>query len=333
MVTFYFSADIYLTKFDLKYYFDLAISHHPKGENIMKPGTFLPDTVSALSLGLALMFGTAGLPHILMRFFTVKDAKEARKSVFYATGFIGYFYILTFIIGFGAIALLLGNPQFTNADGSFNGASNMIAVTLADVLGGDVFLGFISAVAFATILAVVAGLAISGAGAISHDLYVNVIKKGDVKHEDEMRVTKIATIAIGIFAILLGIVFEKQNVAFTVGLAFAIAASVNFPILLLCIYWKNLTTKGAFWGGLIGLIVVLALVILSPSIWVKSFGFSEAIFPYDHPALFSMPLSFILIYIISKLDNSKRAKKDKEGFEAQDFRAQSGVGVSEAVVH
>ncbi|XAK37847.1 cation acetate symporter [Campylobacter coli] len=324
---------LYLTKFDLKYYFDLAISHHPKGENIMKPGTFLPDTISALSLGLALMFGTAGLPHILMRFFTVKDAKEARKSVFYATGFIGYFYILTFIIGFGAIALLLGNPQFTNADGSFNGASNMIAVTLADVLGGDVFLGFISAVAFATILAVVAGLAISGAGAISHDLYVNVIKKGDVKHEDEMRVTKIATIAIGIFAILLGIVFEKQNVAFTVGLAFAIAASVNFPILLLCIYWKNLTTKGAFWGGLIGLIVVLALVILSPSIWVKSFGFSEAIFPYDHPALFSMPLSFMLIYIISKLDNSKRAKKDKEGFEAQDFRAQSGVGVSEAVAH
>lgn len=324
---------LYLTKFDLKYYFDLAIYHHPKGENIMKPGTFLPDTVSALSLGLALMFGTAGLPHILIRFFTVKDAKEARKSVFYATGFIGYFYILTFIIGFGAIALLLGNPQFTNADGSFNGASNMIAVTLADVLGGDVFLGFISAVAFATILAVVAGLAISGAGAISHDLYVNVIKKGDVKHEDEMRVTKIATIAIGIFAILLGIVFEKQNVAFTVGLAFAIAASVNFPILLLCIYWKNLTTKGAFWGGLIGLIVVLALVILSPSIWVKSFGFSEAIFPYDHPALFSMPLSFILIYIISKLDNSKRAKKDKEGFEAQDFRAQSGVGVSEAVAH
>lgn len=324
---------LYLTKFNLKYYFDLAISHHPKGENIMKPGTFLPDTISALSLGLALMFGTAGLPHILMRFFTVKDAKEARKSVFYATGFIGYFYILTFIIGFGAIALLLGNSQFTNADGSFNGATNMVAVILADVLGGDVFLGFISAVAFATILAVVAGLAISGAGAISHDLYVNVIKDGKIDHKSEMRITKIATIVVGIFAILLGIVFEKQNVAFTVGLAFAIAASVNFPILLLCIYWKNLTTKGAFWGGLIGLMVVLALVILSPSIWVKSFGFSEAIFPYNHPALFSMPLSFILIYIISKLDDSKRAKKDKEGFKAQDFRAQSGVGVSEAVTH
>ncbi|EOJ7832565.1 cation acetate symporter [Campylobacter upsaliensis] len=324
---------LYLTKFDLKYYFDLAISHHPKGESIMKPGTFLPDTISALSLGLALMFGTAGLPHILMRFFTVKDAKEARKSVFYATGFIGYFYILTFIIGFGAIALLLSNPEFINADGSFKGASNMIAVTLAELLGGDIFLGFISAVAFATILAVVAGLAISGAGAISHDLYVNVLKNGKVDHKSEMKITKFATIGIGIFAILLGIVFENQNVAFTVGLAFAIAASVNFPILLLCIYWKNLTTKGAFWGGLIGLIVVLALVILSPSIWVKSFGFSEAIFPYDHPAFFSMPLSFLLIYLISKFDNSKRAKKDKEGFETQDFRAQSGVGISEAVAH
>ncbi|EAI8782681.1 cation acetate symporter [Campylobacter upsaliensis] len=324
---------LYLTKFDLKYYFDLAISHHPKGESIMKPGTFLPDTISALSLGLALMFGTAGLPHILMRFFTVKDAKEARKSVFYATGFIGYFYILTFIIGFGAIALLLSNPEFINADGSFKGASNMIAVTLAELLGGDIFLGFISAVAFATILAVVAGLAISGAGAISHDLYVNVLKNGKVEHKNEMKITKFATIGIGIFAILLGIVFENQNVAFTVGLAFAIAASVNFPILLLCIYWKNLTTKGAFWGGLIGLIVVLALVILSPSIWVKSFGFSEAIFPYDHPAFFSMPLSFLLIYLISKFDRSKRAQKDKEGFETQDFRAQSGVGISEAVAH
>ncbi|EAJ2126655.1 cation acetate symporter [Campylobacter upsaliensis] len=324
---------LYLTKFDLKYYFDLAISHHPKGESIMKPGTFLPDTISALSLGLALMFGTAGLPHILMRFFTVKDAKEARKSVFYATGFIGYFYILTFIIGFGAIALLLSNPEFINADGSFKGASNMIAVTLAELLGGDIFLGFISAVAFATILAVVAGLAISGAGAISHDLYVNVLKNGKVDHKSEMKITKFSTIGIGIFAILLGIVFENQNVAFTVGLAFAIAASVNFPILLLCIYWKNLTTKGAFWGGLIGLIVVLALVILSPSIWVKSFGFSEAIFPYDHPAFFSMPLSFLLIYLISKFDRSKRAQKDKEGFETQDFRAQSGVGISEAVAH
>ncbi|MDA3967864.1 MULTISPECIES: cation acetate symporter [Helicobacter] len=324
---------LYLTKFDLSYYFAEAVKNHPQGEKIMLPGGFLPDTISAVSLGLALMFGTAGLPHILMRFFTVKDAKEARKSVFYATGLIGYFYILTFIIGFGAIALLLGNPNFLNEDGSYNGISNMIAVTLAQVIGGDLFLGFISAVAFATILAVVAGLAISGAGAISHDLFVNVCKNGECDPKLEMKVTKIATIGIGILAIFLGIIFEKQNVAFTVGLAFAIAASVNFPILLLSIYWKELTTKGAFFGGLIGLIFVVVLVVLSPSIWVKSFGFEEAIFPYDHPAIFSMPLTFVLIYVISKLDNSKRATIDRAGFEAQDFRAQSGVGISEAVAH
>lgn len=324
---------LYLTKFDLSYYFSQAIQNHPKGDSIMLPGTFLPDTVSAVSLGLALMFGTAGLPHILMRFFTVKDAKEARKSVFYATGLIGYFYILTFIIGFGAIALLMGNPEYTNADGSFNGATNMVAVILAKAIGGDYFLGFISAVAFATILAVVAGLAISGAGAISHDLFVNVCKNGVCDPKLEMRVTKIATVGLGILAIILGIVFENQNVAFTVGLAFAIAASVNFPILLLSIYWSGLTTKGAFWGGLIGLVTVMSLVILSPSVWVKSFGFAEAIFPYDHPAIFSMPLTFVLVYLISKFDNSKRAKIDREGFKAQDFRAQSGVGISEAVAH
>lgn len=324
---------LYLTKFDLSYYFSQAIQNHPKGDSIMLPGTFLPDTVSAVSLGLALMFGTAGLPHILMRFFTVKDAKEARKSVFYATGLIGYFYILTFIIGFGAIALLMGNPEYTNADGSFNGATNMVAVILAKAIGGDYFLGFISAVAFATILAVVAGLAISGAGAISHDLFVNVCKNGVCDPKLEMRVTKIATVGLGILAIILGIVFENQNVAFTVGLAFAIAASVNFPILLLSIYWSGLTTKGAFWGGLIGLVTVMSLVILSPSVWVKSFGFAEAIFPYDHPAIFSMPLTFVLVYLISNFDNSKRAKIDREGFKAQDFRAQSGVGISEAVAH
>lgn len=324
---------LYLTKFDLSYYFSQAISHHPKGEAIMSPGSFLPNTISAVSLGLALMFGTAGLPHILMRFFTVKDAKEARKSVFYATGLIGYFYILTFIIGFGAIALLYGNPEFTNPDGSYSGVANMVAISLAEVLGGNVFLGFISAVAFATILAVVSGLAISGAGAISHDLFVNVCKDGKCDPKLEMRVTKGATIFLGVLAIALGFLFEKQNIAFMVGLAFAIAASVNFSILLLSIYWKNLTTKGAFWGGLIGLVVVLTLVVLSPSIWVKSFGFESAIFPYDHPAIFTMPLTFIAIFIISKLDSSKRAQIDRSGFEAQDFRAQSGVGASEAVAH
>ncbi|TQR53626.1 cation acetate symporter [Campylobacter troglodytis] len=320
-------------KFDLGSYFQTAIANHSKGEAIMSPGTFLPDTISAISLGLALMFGTAGLPHILMRFFTVKNAQEARKSVFYATGFIGYFYILTFIIGFGAIAFLLGNPEFIDETGKFTIPANMEAIMLSKVLGGDVFLGFISAVAFATILAVVAGLAISGASAISHDLYVNVIKDGSCDPKVEMRVTKIATICLGIIAIILGLAFQGQNVAFMVGLAFAIAASVNFPIILLSIYWKNLTTNGALYGGLIALVTVLSLVVLSPSVWVKVLGNEAAIFPYDHPGIITIPLGFIAIYVISKLDFSQRAKIDKEGFAAQDFRAQSGVGISEAVAH
>lgn len=324
---------LYYADFDLASWFEKAVSNHKSGEAIMRPGTFLPDPVSALSLGLALMFGTAGLPHVLMRFFTVKDAKEARKSAFYATGLIGYFYILTFIIGFGAIAFLLGNPDFTDSEGKFTHPNNMAAVILAQALGGDVFFGFICAVAFATILAVVAGLAISGAGAISHDLFVNVCKNGVCDPKLEMRVTKGASIGLGILAIILGIGFEGQNVAFMVGLAFAIAASVNFPIILLCIYWKNLTTKGVFWGGLIGLVSVLTLVLLSKSVWVKLFKFPEAIFPYEHPAIFTMPLTFLLIFIISKLDNSERAKIDRLGFKAQDFRAQTGIGASEAVAH
>lgn len=324
---------LYYADFDLASWFEKAVSNHKSGEAIMRPGTFLPDPVSALSLGLALMFGTAGLPHVLMRFFTVKDAKEARKSAFYATGLIGYFYILTFIIGFGAIAFLLGNPDFTDSEGKFTHPNNMAAVILAQALGGDVFFGFICAVAFATILAVVAGLAISGAGAISHDLFVNVCKNGVCDPKLEMRVTKGASVGIGILAIILGIGFENQNVAFMVGLAFAIAASVNFPIILLCIYWKNLTTKGVFWGGLIGLISVLTLVLLSKSVWVKVFHFPEAIFPYEHPAIFTIPLTFLLIFIISKLDNSERAKIDRAGFKAQDFRAQTGIGASEAIAH
>ena len=324
---------IYRSEFNLGLYFDLAIANHPNGEDIMKPGGLLADPISAISLGLALMFGTAGLPHILMRFFTVKDAKEARKSVFYATGFIGYFYILTFIIGFGAIAFLLGNPEFIGSDGKFNGIANMEAIELSKVLGGDIFYGFICAVTFATILAVVAGLTISGAGAISHDLYVNVCKNGQCDPNQEMKVTKRATIALGLLAILLGMAFEGQNVAFMVGLAFSIAASVNFPIILLCIYWRGLSTKGVFYGGLIGLLGVISLVILSPSIWVSVLGFENAIFPYNYPAIFSMPITFVAIYIISKLDNSQRAKMDRTGFEAQDFRAQTGIGASGAVSH
>ncbi len=241
------------------------------------------------------MFGTAGLPHILMRFFTVKDAQAARKSVLYATGFIGYFYILTFIIGFGAIVLVSTDAAFLDAGilektksgiAAIKGGSNMAAIHLANAVGGNLFLGFISAVAFATILAVVSGLALAGASSISHDIYAMVIKDGKANEQDEIRVSKIATLFLGVLAIILGIIFENQNVAFMVGLAFAIAASCNFPVLAMSIFWKGLTTRGAMIGGFLGLISAVVGVILSPAVWEATLGNPKgsAPIPLDNPA-------------------------------------------------
>ena len=312
--------------FDLEQLFRQAIAVHDKGEAIMGPGTLVSDPVSAISLGVALIFGTAGLPHILMRFFTVADAKQARRSVFFATGFIGYFYMLTFIIGFGAIVLISTNPDFLNADGGLIGGNNMAAIHLSQAVGGDMFLGFISAVAFATILAVVSGLTLAGASAISHDLYASVIKKGEASSDREIRVSRIATIVLGIVAIVLGILFEKQNVAFMVGLAFAIAASANFPILILSMYWHRLTTRGALVGGFSGLTTAIVLVILGPIVWVDILGYAEAIFPYKYPALFSVLTAFVLIWLFSVTDNSERGKKERALFEHQFIRSQTGIG-------
>ncbi len=331
-----FMAFMVMAKMDFSFetLFNSAIEAHTKGIAIMSPGGLVSDPVSAISLGLALMFGTAGLPHILMRFFTVPDAKEARKSVFYATGFIGYFYILTFIIGFGAIVLLLANPQFLEPGTSkIVGGNNMAAIHLAQAVGGDMFLGFISAVAFATILAVVSGLTLSGASAISHDLYASVIRSGKANETEEVKVSRIATICLGILAILLGIIFEKQNVAYMVGLAFAIAASVNFPILFLSMYWQKLTTSGAFIGGSVGLFTAIICMILGPTIWVDTLGNDTAIFPYKHPALFSMTAAFVVIFIVSLLDNSERAKKESADFIPKFVRSQTGLGAEGASNH
>jgi cation/acetate symporter len=304
-----------------------------KGIEIMSPGGLVSDPVSAISLAVALMFGTAGLPHILMRFFTVGDAKEARKSVFFATGFIGYFYILTFIIGFGAIVLVSTNPEYLDAAGQIIGGNNMAAIHLSHAVGGDFFLGFISAVAFATILAVVSGLTLAGASAISHDLYASVIKKGNADGMAEMKVSKIATICLGVVAIGLGIAFEKQNIAFVVGLAFAIAASANFPILFLSMFWSRLTTRGAVIGGSLGLATAVLLVILGPIVWVQILGNAEALFPYKYPALFSVSVAFIGIWFFSVTDRSDDAKREHEAFEAQYIRSQTGIGAEGAVDH
>ena len=309
------------------------------GLAIMGPGGFVKDPISAISFGMALMFGTAGLPHILMRFFTVPDAKEARKSVFWATTWIGYFYVLIFIIGFGAITLVLTNPEFADtAKGIIKGgggSANMAAVLVAKAVGGNVFFGFISAVAFATILAVVAGLTLSGASAVSHDIYATVIKKGNVDSASELKVSRLTTLALGVVAVLLGIAFEKQNIAFMVSLAFAIAASANFPVLFMSVLWKDCTTRGAVVGGFLGLFSSVGLTVVSPSVWEAVLGHpvGSALFPYSSPALFSITIGFAGVWLFSMLDRSPQAARERALYKAQQVRSETGLGASGASGH
>jgi len=319
--------------------FAKAVEVHAKKDAIMAPGALISDPISAISVGMALMFGTAGLPHILMRFFTVPNAKEARKSVAWATTWIGYFYILTFIIGFGAITNLIPNPADYFVGGELakglKGGGNMAAVHLSGAVGGNLFLGFISAVAFATILAVVAGLTLSGASAVSHDLYASVWRHGNVDSATELRVSKITTVFLGIIAVLLGIIFEKQNVAFMVMLAFTIACSANFPVLFMSVLWKNCTTRGAVAGGTVGLILSVVLTIVSPAVWEAALGNPKgsAMFPYASAAIFSMTAAFFVIWLVSLLDNSEQAQKERALFGDQLTRSETGVGAAAASAH
>ncbi|WP_448044979.1 cation/acetate symporter ActP [Bradyrhizobium liaoningense] len=313
--------------FSLEALFREAVTLHPKAAAIMAPGGLIKDPISALSLGLALIFGTAGLPHILMRFFTVNDARQARTSVLVATGFISVFYSLLFVLGFGAIALVSANPQFRDPAGGLIGGVNMVALHLADAVGGSLLLGFISAVAFATILAVVSGLTLAGASAASHDIYARVLRKGRASEREEVLVSKLAAIAISLLAMGLGVVFENQNIAFMVGLVFAIAASANFPVILLSIVWPDLTTKGAVSGSLAGLLSSVGLVALSPGVWTAALKLGAAPFPYDNPALVSVPLAFAVSWAVSMLDRSASAVSVRAAFGAQHVRAQTGLGI------
>ncbi len=326
------------TQFDFSFQnlLEKATAVHKLGNKLMYPGSLLADPVTAISLGLGLMFGTAGLPHILMRFFTVTDAKEARKSVLYASGFVAYFFNVIFIMGLCGILIVGQKPEFFEGGtvgGKLIGGGNMVAMHLAKAVGGDMLLGFLAAVAFATILAVVSGLALAGASAISHDLYARVIKKGQASEASEIRVSKIATICLGFVAIVLGILFEKQNIAFMVGLAFGVAAAANFPVLILSMYWKGLTTRGALFGGYGGLISAVLFVLFSKSVWVDVLHNAAPLFPYTQPALFAMPIAFILAYIFSKTDSSVRAGQEIEAFEDQYVRAQTGFGAAGAAKH
>jgi cation/acetate symporter len=306
---------------------------HPKGAAVLAPGGLFSEPVSAISLGLALVFGTAGLPHILMRFFTVKDAAAARKSVFYATTCVAYFCLVIPILGFGAAAILMSDPSYFHvaASGQFNkitdliGGPNMASIHLAGAVGGPILFGFISAVAFATILAVVAGLTLAGASAVSHDIYGQVIARGRAPERREVWVSRIAALAIGIAAVILAYAFEKQNVAFMAGLALSVAASCNFPVLVMAMFWRGTTTRGAVVGGLAGLIASVVLVLLSKTVWVAVFGFSTAPFPYENPALFSMPVAFALTWLFSVTDQSARAVQERKAFDVQFVQSEIGL--------
>jgi cation/acetate symporter len=272
------------------------------GPAVLAPGKLVSSPLEAVSLGLALMFGTAGLPHILMRFYTVPDAKAARSSVFYATGLIGFFYLVTFILGFGA-SVLVGRQMLTSVDKG----GNMAAPMLAEVVGGTAFLGFISAVAFATILAVVAGLTLSGAAAISHDLWTHVVRNGKAPEQEQLKVARLASLGLGVLAIVLGISFKGQNVAFMVGLAFAIAASANFPALLLSMAWKGFTTRGAVASMITGTLSSVLLIFLSPTIQVDMLGKASALFPMKNPGIISIPLAFFMGWVVSVLQPESEA--------------------------
>jgi cation/acetate symporter len=277
---------------------NMAASNHPNGNKITDIRGFAQDGVATLSLGVGILFGTAGLPHILMRFFTVSDERAARVSVFYATCLIGLFFAMLFIIGYGSIALLRGDATYANASGALFGGNNLAPIHLARAVGGSILAGFISAVAFATILAVVSGLLIAGASSATNDLVVGLSGR-PLDEQMRLRISRFAAMTLGVLGILLGLACEGQNVAYLLALATAIAASANFPLLLLAIYWDGLTTRGAVVGGTFGLVSSVVLTAMGPTVWSKVLGLGPAIFPYDSPALFTLPLTLLVCWLVS----------------------------------
>ena len=312
-----------------------AVEKHPAGEAILRPGLMFDDPVQILTILVSMLFGTLGLPHILMRLFTVPNMYEAKKSAFYASLFMGYFYLAIIVLGFGTVYLLYNNPQFFDANGDLIGGSNMAAIHLASAVGGDLLTGFMSAVSFATILAVVAGLTVSGAAAISHDLYAEVLCKGQPDPRTELIATRVTTVVIGVIAVILGILFENENVAFIATMPMVVAASVNFPILFLSLFWPGLTTRGAILGAVVGLVSSVCLIVVGPQVWVSVLGNAEALFPYNYPALFTLPLALLTTWFVSVSDRSARAQVDRDNYHELLVRSEFGPddGVLEVARH
>jgi len=301
-----------------------AADNHPLGEAILSPGVIFKDPVQIATIMVSMLFGVLGLPHILMRLFTVPSMQEAKKSAFYASLFMGYFYLMMIILGYGTVMLLYNNPEFFTSDGKLIGGGNMAAIHLASAVGGDYLMGFMSAVTFATILAVVAGLTVSGAAAISHDLYAEVICKGKPDSKKELMLTRLTTIVIGVIAVALGIVFRDENVAFIATMPMVVAASVNFPLLFLSLYWGGLTTRGAVIGAVVGMVSSVVLIVIGPQVWVSVMGFEQALFPYNYPALFTLPLALLTTWVFSVTDKSARATEDRDNYNKLLIRSEYG---------
>jgi cation/acetate symporter len=302
--------------FNLDTLFSKAVSAHPRGELILQPGSLFSDPIQAITIAVSMMFGTLGLPHVLMRLFTVRDMQAAKKSVFYASNMMGLFYIMTILIGFATIVFVSGDPQY-HADGQLIGGTNVAAIHLAHALGGDLLMGFMSAVAFSTILAVVAGLTVAGSAAVSHDIYAELLSKGKPDPRKEFLISRITVVVLCTAAIGLGILFQNQNVAFIAVMPMVISASVNFPILILAMYWRGFTTRGAVVGGLVGFVSSIGLIVSGPKVWVSVFGADVPLFPYDYPALFTMTAAFITMYVFSVTDRSAASVEDRERFDNQ----------------
>jgi cation/acetate symporter len=295
---------------------DAAISAQSDPTRFLKPGRLVSDPLSTISLGLAFALGPAGLPHVLMRFFTVKDGQSARRSLLYATTIIALFQLMVIVLGYAAAALL--------GPGPIPGGANMAAIHLAGALGGEPLLGVTAAVTFATILAVVSGLTLAGASAVSHDLYGHVWRRGQAKETSEIRVSRVATLLLGGGVIGLAILFQHENVGFLATLPLVIAASVNFPALVLAMHWRGLTTRGALAGGLTGLVLSVGFIIASKKVWVDILGHESSIFPYEYPTLFSLSASLIVSFFASITDRSQRGRQDRLGFVAQVARSERG---------
>jgi len=292
----------------------------PLGEAFLNPGVKYKDGIDTISMNVALVLGTAGLPHILIRFFTVKDAPTARKSVVYATWLIGLFYIMTIFLGFGAAAFV-GNDAIIEA----NAAGNMAAPLLAKVLGGDLLMAFVAAVAFATILAVVAGLVLSGASAFAHDFYSHIIKKGNISEKEQMRAARVASIGVAVISIILALFAQKMNVAFLVSLAFCVAASANLPVIIYTIFWRKFNTAGAVTGMLVGLLTALILVFFSPNVFDpngKAIITGEPLIHLTNPALISVPVGFLAAYVGTILS---RRKEDAAKYDEVLVKANTGI--------